>query len=210
MIKLDLNYCFDKYEENQVVLYGDIFGFSSIMKKINNNKNIKSDFNVNLDNIYNITLFSDSKKWKDEGVNFIWLSDSFAFAGSIDKWKEIKKAFFEFASVLLSSNLIFSGALAIGSLHNEHNIMGYPFVEAVRTQEKMHYPEIIFCQNNTFFDNEFTYIKKKKYYWNYIKELLVINPSLKPIIDDICKNGCNNKKRRISKKYACLRKLVDL
>lgn len=215
---------FNSYKDNQVLFYGDILGFSSCMQEIEEKNNKKSDNGCDnvLDELYKTEIVDAKIKRIELGVNFIWLSDSFAFASDKSRWDAFKRLLLDFISTLWATDFIFNGAITFGNLHNDKNIMGYRFVEAVRLQEGCHTPEIIISGNaysNLQFDEKEIYINDdSKFCFDYVYCLLInrlnawdnrncLRLSCFFRLAQLCERGLNNSNEMIRNKYA---KMVEL
>lgn len=212
---------FSKYQNNQIVFYGDIFGFKQCMETIEKNGNYVNDTNgktfINLDTLYEAEVYKIDERINASGVNFIWLSDSFAYACAVTKWNKLKEKLFTFINFLWSCDFIFSGALAFGNLHNGKNIMGATFVKAVTTQELCHSPEIIIdssFQNQSILSEDEVYKNEdSKICFDYIFGMLKMDGYEKhktgfQCLYSLCSNEINNSNERIRNKYKCMVKMV--
>ena len=205
---------FSKYQKKQVVFYGDIFGFKQCMDDIDRNKNYerndKDGIFVDLDIIYNAEIYKIDERIAESKVNFIWLSDSFAFASDVERWHTLKRKLLNFISLLWSCDFIFSGALAFGDLHNGKNIMGATFSKAVLLQEVCHTPEIVidksFYNQGLLSEKEIYVNEDSKICFDYIFSMLEVmnesnNCASLECLYSLCSVGITNCESKVQSKY---------
>ena len=215
---------FNSYSYNQIVFYGDIFGFKQCMTNISDNNNYTnaepdSGIFVNIDTIYETTKLLDMQRAKVEGVNFIWLSDSFAFASSKEHWSKFYDYLLNFIEMLWVCDFIFSGSLTIGDIHNGQNIMGKAFIDAVELQQDVHLPEIVISKEfieALDLEKEKTYINAQScecfdYVYCIILNTITGNKNLESLLRvlyALCEEGLAYTEIKVRDKYVKMRELT--
>lgn len=226
---MEIEQLFKFYRKNQVVIYGDILGFKNFVINNAENNNLPQKVGsikcyVDVFHMLDTRYITDEYR-KNMGVNFIWLSDSFAFAGDVSNWDRLKEKFLDFACELYCMGFVFKGAISFGDMHNEANMMGQPLVEAVKLENTIHMPRVIisknalnvipFTENELFVDNS-TDNESHNYsiYFDYNYALLQQRANKRcfdstfRVVREIILQGLKNEKEEIRNKYKSL--LYDL
>jgi len=130
-------------QENRLLLFIDIFGFGKIVEdnvSINDEtKNkIYTDFCANYKNII-------EQSFCDDKIKLTWVSDTVMASTELCNSEQLLKSYAEFAERLFYTlDIIVRGAIVVGALNHDTNIIGTSVNEAAYLEKKKaKYPRVI-------------------------------------------------------------------
>lgn len=131
---------------DQVVLYMDMLGFRNVICEDDDGTEKLNELKMNFQ-----SLERDIREsFSDNGsVKFLWMSDSFMLSTDIPHINELLRYMFGMQKETLLVELPVRGAICIGNLYHEENILGKALVHAVEIEEtKSIYPRILICNED--------------------------------------------------------------
>lgn len=172
-------------EENQVVIFVDIIGFSDLIKKSEHNKEADlamGDLMIRFPEIYDLMVngeFSNSFQ-EDMGIKFLWISDSIIISSNKENINNLMRTLDDIINKLYCIGFALRGGIAIGKLYHQVNIWGVPYIKAVELEKRANYPRIIIeesdLQQLDLSDEDKKYFifdaKDNFWYYNYFASFL--------------------------------------
>lgn len=133
-------------EDNQIVLFADILGFSNAVRK---NERVsmqdRGRLIVNFPRIYDIFFDGYTKERQESmGIKFLWVSDSIIVSAPIKNANALFYVLVDITNTLYCSGLSLRGAITIGKLYHQNNVWGPALIEAVENEKMIvKYPRIL-------------------------------------------------------------------
>lgn len=156
-------------ENNQIIMFADILGFSNLVIESENNKiNDKTKLMIDLEEIYYaITkiVFNDGFL-KKHGLKFLFVSDSVIISTNIDNIANFFKGINQIYMQLLCYGLALRGGISVGRLHHRKNIWGVPMVKAVKIESN-----ISVMPRISISSKDIDYLPEKEHWMKFFKEL---------------------------------------
>lgn len=137
---------FYNLQEDKVVLFADIIGFSnSVVSNENTTMDDKGGIIVNFERIYELFVSKYSEQRQQElGVKLLWVSDSIIISAQVENANRIFEILADITNQLYCSGFSLRGAICTGKLHHENNIWGPSYIKAVQLESKVAvYPRVI-------------------------------------------------------------------
>ena len=138
-----------KLQDDMVVAYADIIGFSNAVLHNEYTTEETEGFNINLKIIYDSILCKYSKEYQDDkGIKFIWISDSIFITSSIEQINQLLEELDYLTNQLYCAHFALRGGIALGKLHFENNLWGPAVINAVTYEKQAKYPCIVITKSD--------------------------------------------------------------
>lgn len=171
-------------EENKLVFFLDILGFSGLVCR---NKNTKlSDTNGMIINFVEAFKYVNEydyniQKKNNKKFKFMWVSDSLVFTTDLENFDVVMEEVSKLINSFFTHGLTIRGAITVGSIYHDNNIWGPAYMEAVNLEKNISkYPRIIIKKDDLNMVNEASeFIKFFKtteqdsfYYYDYFDQFI--------------------------------------
>ena len=153
------NKIFLDLEKDKIVVFLDVLGFSDkICEAAKYQDEIKASVDkktpmsciCNLSNIYDTVVNVDNSNEVQENKDFkfMWVSDSIVL---ISKYENIGLVLDRVASMsrlFLTFDMLIRGGISCGDIHYRDNVVGVPYIDAVKLEKKAKYPRVLISKEN--------------------------------------------------------------
>ena len=153
------NKIFLDLEKENIVVFLDVLGFSDkICEAAKYQDEIKASGDekappsriCNLSNIYDIVVNVDNSKeiQADKDFKFMWVSDSIVLISKYENIGLVLDRVASMSKLFLTLNMLIRGGISCGDIHYRDNVVGVPYIEAVKLEKKAKYPRVLISKEN--------------------------------------------------------------
>ena len=136
-------------DDNMVVLFVDIIGFSEDIKNNITTTQHTEGFNIDLAKIYNDIAERYSDEYQvSKGIKFLWVSDSIFITCEAKKINNLLNELDYIINQLYCLCYAIRGGISLGKLYFEKNLWGTAVLNAVNHEKIANYPRIIICKDD--------------------------------------------------------------
>ncbi|HCA28431.1 MAG TPA: hypothetical protein DEP23_02040 [Ruminococcaceae bacterium] len=135
--------------DNMIVLFADIIGFSADVRNNITTTAQTEGFNIDLASTYNNIVARYTEEYQaSQGIKFLWVSDSIFITCEAKNINTLLLELDYIINQLYCTHYVIRGGISLGMLYFEKNLWGTAVVTAVDYEKKAVYPRVIISKND--------------------------------------------------------------